>query len=56
MFSTKVYRGRDLVGFVGFNRFSQMWIYSRRVTEPDKYARSSADALFKLGVRQLATV
>ncbi|BAY73251.1 hypothetical protein NIES23_60790 (plasmid) [Trichormus variabilis NIES-23] len=56
MFSTKVYRGRDLVGFVGFNRFSQMWTYSRRATEPDKYARSAADALFKLGVRRLALV
>ncbi|BAB78120.1 hypothetical protein ACN23B_27110 (plasmid) [Anabaena sp. FACHB-709] len=56
MFSTKVYRGRDLVGFVGFNRFGKMWSYSRRVTEPDKYAHSAADALSKLGVRQLATV
>lgn len=56
MFSTKVYRGRDLVGFVGFNRFSRMWTYSRRATEPDRYARSAADALSKLGVRQLALV
>ncbi|MEJ1932268.1 hypothetical protein WDZ92_18690 [Nostoc sp. NIES-2111] len=53
MFSTKVYRGRDLVGFVGFNRFGKMWSYSRRVMEPDRYARSAADALSKLGVRQL---
>ncbi|MBD2255141.1 hypothetical protein H6G14_28380 [Nostoc parmelioides FACHB-3921] len=56
MFSTKVYRGRDLVGFVGFHRFSQMWTYSRRATEPDRYARSASDALAKLGVRQLTMV
>ncbi|BAT56591.1 unknown protein (plasmid) [Nostoc sp. NIES-3756] len=56
MFSTKVYRGRDLVGFVGFNRFGKMWSCSRRATEPDRYASSAADALFKLGVRQLVTV
>ncbi|BAY41964.1 hypothetical protein NIES2111_63600 (plasmid) [Nostoc sp. NIES-2111] len=56
MFSTKVYRNRDLVGFVGFNRFGKMWSYSRRVMEPDKYASSAAEALSKLGVRQLATV
>lgn len=56
MFSTKVYRGRDLVGFVGFHRFSQMWTYSRRAMEPDRYARSATDALCLLGVRQLALV
>ncbi|HEY9799432.1 MAG TPA: hypothetical protein V6D25_03660 [Leptolyngbyaceae cyanobacterium] len=56
MFSTKVYRGRELVGFVGFHRFSKMWTYSRRATEPDRYASSAADALLRLGVRQLALV
>jgi hypothetical protein len=56
MFRTKVYRGRDLVGFVGFYRFSQMWFFSRRATEPDRYASSAANALAKLGVKQLARV
>lgn len=56
MFSTKVYRGRDLVGFVGFNRFGKMWSCSRRATEPDRYAHSAADALAKLGVKQLVMV
>jgi hypothetical protein len=56
MFSAKVYRGRDLVGFVGFHRFSRMWTYSRRAKEPDRYASSAADALAKLGARALATV
>lgn len=56
MFRTKVYRGKDLVGFVGFHRFSQMWFFSRRATEPDRYASSAADALARLGVRPLARV
>jgi hypothetical protein len=55
-FSTKVYQGRDLLGIVGYHRFSQMWTYRRRERSADQYASSAADALSRLGVRQLALV
>jgi hypothetical protein len=55
-FSTKVYQGRDLLGIVGFHRFSQMWTYRRRERSADQYVSSAADALSRLGVKQLALV
>ncbi|BCL40062.1 hypothetical protein [Nostoc sp. MS1] len=55
-FSTKVYQGRDLLGIVGFHRFSQMWTYRSRERGADQYANSAADALSRLGIRQLAMV